>query len=78
MAVTLYRQVGKGKARRYQKVNLSAIRQLTNLLLTKAHRSSLSRTRLKFWIASRQILTGTLNYDDLCGIKGGREEKRST
>jgi len=29
MAVTLYRQVGKGKARRYQKVNLG--RRPTNL-----------------------------------------------
>jgi len=31
MAVTLYRQVGKGKARRYQKVNLGLGRRPTNL-----------------------------------------------
>jgi hypothetical protein len=31
MAVTLYRQVGKGKARRYQKVNLGRGRRPTNL-----------------------------------------------
>jgi integrase len=31
MAVTLYRQVGKGKARRYQKVNLGPGRRPTNL-----------------------------------------------
>jgi hypothetical protein len=31
MAVTLYRQVGKGKARRYQKVNLGRGRRATNL-----------------------------------------------
>lgn len=31
IAVTLYRQVGKGKARRYQKVNLGRGRRPTNL-----------------------------------------------
>src|SRR5258707_8288787 len=31
MAVTLYRQVGKGKARRYQKVNLGGGRRPTDL-----------------------------------------------
>jgi len=31
MAVTLYRQVGKGKTRRYQKVNLGRGRRPTNL-----------------------------------------------
>ena len=31
MAVTLYRQLGKGKARRYQKVNLGRGRRPTNL-----------------------------------------------
>jgi len=31
MAVTLYRQVGKGEARRYQKVNLGSGRRPTNL-----------------------------------------------
>ncbi len=31
MAITLYRQVGKGKARRYQKVNLGLGRRPTNL-----------------------------------------------
>jgi hypothetical protein len=31
MAVTLYRQVGKGKARRYQKVNLGRGRRLADL-----------------------------------------------
>ena len=31
MAVTLYRQVGKAKARRYQKVNLGRGRRPTNL-----------------------------------------------
>ncbi len=31
MAVTLYRQVGKGKARRYQKVHLGRGRRLADL-----------------------------------------------
>jgi hypothetical protein len=31
MAVTLYRQIGKGKARRYQKVNLGRGRRPTDL-----------------------------------------------
>jgi len=31
MAVTLYRQVGKGKARRYQKVNLGRERRPADL-----------------------------------------------